>query len=377
MSYASLAVGAGSGPDTPLPNRHGMTSRSHYEAAAAVYWQPGDHFAVTGGVLAYDGTTTPTGTIASLGNEYAQIDVGYRDRWWSPFADSAMVFGTQASTMPSVSLANYTPFTRWNLRYEVFLAEMSESSNIAFAGGTTVGEPRLAGMHLSIEPLPGWSLGVNRIMQYGGGPRDDSLRNLVKAFFNPSDRDNAGVGTPEEFGNQAASLTSQFVLADPVPLAVYFEYAGEDTSTLSNLRLGNSALSAGISLPQLGKFALTVEVSEWQNGWYEHHIYGDGLRQENHVIGHWGGDWRRRGDAVDARSAFARLGWQPRFGGMLETTYRQLDNADYTGGNYERARQFAARYSWPWEQFFVGAEVTVGRDVFGDSYSRVSGFVRF
>ena len=87
--------------------------------------------------------------------------------------------------------------------------------------------------------------------------------------------------------------------------------------------------------------------------------------------------WRRLGDGVGARSVFARVGWQPAFGGEIEASYRQLDNESYSGGAYERGQQLEARYSWPWDQFFVGAHLTLGRDVFGDSYSRVSGFVRF
>jgi hypothetical protein len=376
LSYASLGLALRSGADTPLPNRHGMSSHSNYEAAAAVYWQPREHFLFSGGALAYDGETTPTGSVVSIGREYVQLDVGYRDRRWSPFSDGAMLISTQATTMPSVTIGNYAPLTRLNLRYEAFLARMSESSDIAFASGTTSGKPRLAGLHLSIEPLPGWSLGVGRIMQHGGGERDDSLRDLVDAFFNPADTDN--LGSAEEFGNQVASLTSQFVLAEPLPLAIYFEYAGEDTSTLSNLRLGNTALAAGISLPRLGqRFSATFEITEWQNAWYVHHIYRDGLRHEGHALGHWGADWRRLGDETGARSVFARLGWQPKFGGEIETSYRQLDNEDYTGGGYDRARQIEARYSRPWQQFSVGAELTLGRDVFGESFSRASAFIRF
>jgi hypothetical protein len=378
MSYASLAVGAGSGADTALPDRHGMTSESNYEAAAAVYWQPSDWFAATGGVLAYDGEATPTGTIVSLGREYLQLDVGYRDHWWSPFDDSAMLISTQAATMPSATLSNYMPLTRVKLRYEAFLARMSDSSNIAFEGGTTSGEPKLAGLHLSIEPWPGWSLGVSRIMQYGGGEREDSFSDLIEAFFDPSGKDNAATETSEEFGNQVAALTSQFVIGEPFPMSVYFEYAGEDTSTLSNLRLGNTALSAGISLPRLGeRFSAAFEITERQNGWYVHHIYRDGLTNEGHVLGHWGGDWRLPNDEVGALSWFARLGWQPRFGGDFEASYRTLENDDYTGGGYERAHHVEARYSWPLAEFFVGAELTLGEDVFGESYSRVSAFVRF
>ncbi len=50
-----------------------------------------------------------------------------------------MLLSTQAATLPSVTISNYAPLTRAKLRYEAFLAEMSESANIAFEGGTTVG----------------------------------------------------------------------------------------------------------------------------------------------------------------------------------------------------------------------------------------------
>src|SRR5262245_23107854 len=264
ISYASLTAAGGSGPATALPLRHGMTSDSNYEAAIAAYWQPSSSFIVTAGVLSYEGETTPTGTVASFGADFAQIDVGYRDHWWSPAQGNAMLLSTQAATMPSATISNYRPLTKAKLRYEAFIAQMSESSNIVTESvTTTTGHPQLAGLHLSIEPVPGWSLGVQRVLQYGGGERDDSFSSLLDAFFNPSDKDNAAAGSTEEFGNQVASVTSQFVLGEPLPLTIYFEYAGEDTSTLSNLRLGNTALSAGIAFRQIGKrFSATFEVTE-------------------------------------------------------------------------------------------------------------------
>jgi hypothetical protein len=378
ISYATLAVADGStgDPDIALPNRHGMGSQSNYEAAIAAYWQPSDHFLVTGGVLAYEGEATPTGTVLSLGRDFAQLDIGFLDRRWSPAMDNAMLLSTQAATMPSVGISNYRPLTKAKLRYEAFIGRLSESSNIGFDGRTTAGNPRLAGLHLSVEPLPGWSLGVSRIMQFGGGEREDSLGDLVDAFFNPSDADNTG--TDQEFGNQVASFTSQFIVGEPLPMSIYFEYAGEDTSTLSNFRLGNSALTAGIAFPKLGeRFAATFEMSEWQNAWYVHHIYTDGLRNEGRALGHWGGDWRVRSDGVGARSLFARVNVERTFGGALEVSYRQLANEQYGVVAYDEARQLDARYSRPWEQVFVGGEITVGSDVFGDSYSRVGAFIRF
>jgi hypothetical protein len=378
ISDASLSVGAGSGAATVMPNRHGMDSDSGYELSARVYWLVGDYFLLNGGVIAYDGDATPTGTLLSIGHEYAQVDIGYRDRWFSPFTDSAMLIGTEAPTMPSITVSNYTPLSRWNVSYELFLGEMSESNNIAFQSGFTSGNPRLAGMQLSIEPFSGWSIAVSRVIQYGGGARSDALGDLFDAFVNPSDYDNTIFGNDTEFGNQVAALSSRFLFPGKVPIAVYFEYAGEDTSTLSNLRLGNTSVSAGVDFPMLTQnLALTLEMSEWQNGWYVHGIYGDGLRHDGRVIGHWGGDWRALGDGVGARSLMARVDWRPKFGGLLQGTFRALDNEVYAAVPYERGRVVDARYSFSWQQFLVGAEVTLGRDVFGESFSRLTAFVRF
>jgi hypothetical protein len=376
IAYAGVSVAATTGAAAAIPNRHGMNADSTYELDLGVYWQPSDYMLVSAGVAANDTENSPTGTMVSFGAEYAQLDLGYRDHWLSPLTDSAMLLGTEAATMPSVTISNYTPLTRWRLRYEAFVAEMSDSSRIAVDGGLTSGKPRLGGVHLSIEPLPGWSIGVNRIMQFGGGTRSSGFGDFLDAFFNPSDADNTG--TVADFGNQLASFTSRFVMQSPVPFAVYFEYGGEDTSTLNNLRLGNAALSVGVDLPALGnKFSLTVEASEWQDGWYEHHIYLDGLRNDGHVLGHWGGDWREPGDDVGARSVMARFGWQPKLGGLVETTYRNLDNRLYSGRPYETAHILEARYSRRWEDFYVGAELMRGHDVFGESFTRVGGFIRF
>src|SRR5215471_11929046 len=189
VEHASLSVGGGGGTPTVLPNQHGMDSDSSYELSAGVFWQPSDHVLLNGGLFAYEGDTKATGTFASIGSEYMQVDIGYRDHWLSPLTDSAMVLSTQAPTMPSITVSNYTPITKAGLSYEVFMAEMSESDHIVFENGYTTGHPRLFGVHLSIAPFPGWSLGVSRIMQYGGGERDDSLSDMLRAFFSPASRD--------------------------------------------------------------------------------------------------------------------------------------------------------------------------------------------
>ena len=378
IAHLSVAAGGGSSEAVALQNRHGMRSDSPYEVSAQVYWQGYDHVLLSAGLAAFEDEVVPTGSLLSAGYEYAQLDIGWRDHWFSPMTDSAMLISTQAQTMPSATLSNYTPITRFKFRYELFYAQMSSSTRIRFEGGLTEGRPRLAGFHLSIQPVPGWSLGVNRLMQYGGGERaNDSLGDLFDALFRPSASDNTG--TVGDFGNQLASITSSFVMPTDVPFSVYFEYAGEDTSTNNDLRLGNVALSAGLHFPRLGgNLDLTIEVSERQNGWYTNHIYGDGLRNEGNVLGHWGGDWRETGDAVGGRSLMTRIGWQLKRGGSVEATYRTLANEDYTSPDYQRAHSLDVRYSHRLtNDFLAGGELNLGRDVFGENYSRISAFLRF
>src|SRR6185437_170846 len=239
LTHASAEVAAAHGADVTLPDRYGVGSKSHWDASASAFWQPSDYILLDAGAVAYEGRTDFTGSMLSLGTSYAQLDIGYRPHWFSPLSDSSMLMSTEAPTMPSVTLSNYQPFTPLGLRYEIFDAQMSKSNHIAFdnPAGTSftekTGNPRLAGIHLSMEPMSGWSFGLNRLLQYGGAGRPSSLKDLFDAFFNPSKFDNAGTAGAafnQQFGNQEGSVTSTLLFPGKVPFAFYVEYAGEDTS---------------------------------------------------------------------------------------------------------------------------------------------------
>ena len=382
VTEGSIEASTSGSESKTLPNRYGLTTDSGWVASARGFWQPYDFALISVGAVAYEGEVIPEGSLISLGFDRAQLDIGYRARWLSPFSDSSMLSSTHAATMPSVTLSNYAPLTRWGFHYEAFMAGMSESDHISFAGSEVRGRPRLAGVHLSTEPASGWALGVNRLLQYGGGPRPGSFSDLIHAFFSPSryDNTNANLTSDQQFGNQLASITSELVFPGHVPFSVYFEYAGEDTSNGKNYLLGNAALSAGIHFPRLWRrFDLTYEVSEWQNGWYVNGVYGDGLTNKGHVIGHWGGDERQFNDptAVGGQSHMLRVGWEPRFGGLLEMRYRTLANESYSPVNYKRGYDATVTYSRPVGSFTVGGEAFAGRNVFGENFSRVAAFIRY
>jgi hypothetical protein len=164
VTHASATGSIRRGADVVIPDQHGLTSQSHYDVSAQGFVQPSDYFLASAGVISYQGRTTPTGSVLSAGFNWAQLDIGYRDHWWSPATDSNMLISTEAPTMPSVTLSNYEPLTRLGFQYELFLAQMSRTNRIAYQGqGTTAlssGNPKLFGAQFSFEPFSGWSVGV-------------------------------------------------------------------------------------------------------------------------------------------------------------------------------------------------------------------------
>src|SRR5260370_2338075 len=175
LTHASLTGSAahGGGADV-VPNNHGLPVDSKWEVSAQGFVQPNDYMLASAGVIAYDGRTRPTGSMLSFGFNWAQLDIGYRDHWFSPATDSTMMIRTEAPTMPSATLSNYEPLTRLGFQYELFWARMSRSDHILGGGqGTsrqTIGNPKLFGVQLSIDPSIGWSLRFNPTF-HSSGPR--------------------------------------------------------------------------------------------------------------------------------------------------------------------------------------------------------------
>ena len=185
LTHASIEVAHGTGVNDTLPDSYGMGSKSTWEASAEAYWQPSDYVLAEVGGVGYEGRTNLTGSMLSVGGSYAQVDLGFRPHWWSPLSDSSMLMSSEAPTLPSITLSNYEPISPLGIKYEIFGARMTQQP-IAFeqANGTTKlveGKPDLFGVHLSIEPASGWSLGVSRLLQYGGAGRPSSLKDLFRS----------------------------------------------------------------------------------------------------------------------------------------------------------------------------------------------------
>ncbi len=80
--------------------------------------------------------------------------------------------------------------------------------------------------------------------------------------------------------------------------------------------------------------------------------------------------------SVRRRTCCASAG-SPPSAGFFELRGRTIDNEDYSAVAYERGYDVGLGYSRGFKGYTVGAEVLAGRDVFGESYSRLTGFVRF
>jgi hypothetical protein len=390
LEFASVEGSAVSGDSKlVIPNQFGQTEQSQWQVALAGYLQPSDYFLVNLGGVAYDGRQKPTGSFISVGWDAAQLDVGFRDHWWSPMTDSAMLISTEAPTMPSVTLSNYTPLTRLGWSYELFVARMSHTDKIELTNGElTAGNPKFFGGRFGIQPAnSGWSFSGQRVMVYGGGAAGgQSVSELLQAFFNPLRAQTSPSAKPV-LGKQQASLTSRFIYPGRVPFSLYFEYAGNDTAGGNRLNFSKTDLSVGLQFPRLGPFDLTYEFSEWQPTWYGGHgasnaQYGylDGIVNYLLSTGHWFGDQRRFNEAVGGQSNMLRVGFEPRFGGRLELTLRSLVNDSYLYSvptPYEHEYMGSLMYSYPWKDYVVGSQVDYGRDVFGAHYTRVSAFLRY
>ncbi len=385
VNHFHIYLGAWNDASRAMPNARGKYEGAAYGGSFSAYWVPHDWVAVSVGGLAYERQSGQKGafldnTYLSLGGDWLRLDIGYRPHWFGPFQDSDMLISTNAPTMPSVTISNTLPFQLLGLRYELFLAEMSASENILSADGERrqAGKPRLLGIHLSSEPFSGFAIGVNRLMQFGGGDRDDAPGSVVSALVQPRDNDNRDPGENNDFGNQQSSITTRYTFAGEFPLSVYMEYAGEDTSGASGLALGNTAIMLGFHMPKLTNFLdLSYEYASWQNAWYSHSIYGDGMRHEGGVVGHWGGDNRQFSDGVGAQSHTTKVIWLMSQGRSLTSTVRLINNEGYAGSDYQKGKSLSLAYSHSAGSIIANITLSIGASVWGENYARLEGGIRW
>jgi hypothetical protein len=393
ITEASVEVAAATHSTTTIPNARGERLDSPFDASGQVFYRPYDHLLLSVGGVGYagtDGRFIPDGTMLSAGDEYLQVDAGYRSQWLSPMTDSSMLISTEAPTMPSLTISSQRPLGPLGVQYEFFVARMSYANDILWNGVDTAGYPRFAGAHLGIEPVTGWAFAGNAVWQFGGGGRPGSISDFLRNLFQSTNF--GGSSSPnldDRFSNRAVSFTSAYTFPTRTPIETYLEYAGRDTFHGQAYRFRETDVSAGVHIPEfLGHFDLTIEASEWQNSWYTDYVWLEGMTVNGYVTGNWGADWRTPGDDVGARSEMISLGWPLHSGDEVYARLRALQNEHYAASTvgpsglsvivpYENAYMLTLEYSQPRDGYTRGLELDTGRDTFGSGFARLAAFVRF
>lgn len=380
ITHFSLSGQINDGADTTRSNDRSFDAQSDYQASYAAFWAPNDFIAFNSGWIVgqrADGSKDEhlEGTFISLGWDAFQADIGYRPHWWGPFRHSDMLLSTNSAPPPSVTFSNVKPFDFLGTSYEIFLAQLSESDLIRSQNDPNTrltGNPLLFGFHLGFAPVEGMAIGFNRLLQFGGADRDKGPDDLFGAFTDASGKDNIGGGENSDFGNQQSSITASYTFSGNIPLAVYMEYAAEDTSRSTNFRFGNTSLMFGFHLPKLTEnLDFSWEHAEWQNAWYGNGNYGDGLSHYQSILGHWGANFHSGRD-LGGTAQTAHLLWDIRPGSSLSLKWQQMENTELATNDFEKANIYQAEFSQGVGDFITALTFTSGNDVFGENFNNLA-----
>ncbi|QPL43428.1 hypothetical protein IT970_02890 [Pseudoalteromonas sp. A41-2] len=370
-----------------IANQRGLSSDEWGQGFFEGIWRANDYTLVQVGVdyRAKQNKFVNYNTFVSFAGDDLQLNVGYKEHWFSPFKHSAQIISTNAKTAPSISLGMVQPAHNWwNFDFELYYSELEHVENgILYQGELHSGTPKLAGTHFSIEPLSGWKIGINRMMQFGGGPREVDAGDVFDAFFDPAGNDNSELagGPDNELGDQFASITSTINFDFGFPTELYFEYGGEDTKEHQNYQFGNIAYSIGAFFPQItDTVALRYEHTNMHSLWYENYIYPTfGNTVDGFVVGHFAADQRYFGDGVPSQTHVLELSYLESLSSLWVaklTSIKNESNYHYDIGGYskeyESAIELQLSNTRQLNEHTLETTLTYGEDVFGENYTWLS-----
>ena len=362
-------------------NNRGIALDNNLSSSISGFYQLNKYIiANAGGTFIDKGKFIPHQSYFSMGYEYLQLDVGYREHWLSPMQESSTLTSTNAKPILSATISNVTPITDWNINYEFSVGRLEEMEGILFGETKSKGKPGFLTMHASIQPFDWWTLGVNRTFVFGGGERKVNASTLWKAIIDPVSGDNCGGQSDlqdcdQESGNQVASVTSKFdfSVGNNFPISVYAEFAGEDTNDFKPYLLGNKAFSLGVFLPYLNDdTALYLEHTIFEDLWYVHHLYDEGYRNDLSVIGHWWGDIKAINDGATGNSSTVRINVDlfKRFHLMAKLKTAKVQSSPQF--SYQRHNEIALLLSQVYHDGFINYSFSLGSDVNGDDFMKLA-----
>lgn len=382
LTHASIQLNYASKKNIPVVNQRGQMTDANYQASFSGFLQANQYVIInTGGTYNEGGGYTSTNSFISVGDDYFQVDLGYKEHWLSPFQEGAVLLSTQAKAPLSISLSNPKLITDYKVKYELSVAKLEKHTGIRFdrEKAPVSGKPALLMMHLSAQPFDWWTIGFNRTLMFGGDKKV-TLQDVWHGIIDPVNSDNCGGhGTDlqdcaEELGNQQASITNRFdVTWFDMPISISYEYAGEDTNNYTNYKLANLANSLGVFFPYLTETtALNIELTDFQSAWYTHHIYGEGYSNDGVKMGHWWGTRKDPRDSVGGEAASIRFDWQNSLDSQLSFIYRSANFNNSSYADYQASHELEINYTKAIKSAFLGARLYFGINNYGDEFVQTS-----
>ncbi len=382
LTHASAQLNYADNEKVTLPNQRGQMADANYHVSFSGFWQANQYVIINGGGRYYEnGDYLSTNSFISVGVDYFQVDIGYREHWLSPFQDSAVLLSTQAKPTLNVTISNPVLLTDFNIKYEMSIGLLDEHTGIRFdrEKPAVTGDPALLTMHMSAQPYEWWTIGFNRTLMFGGDDKV-TVSDIWNAIIDPVNSDNCGgAGTDlqdcsKEFGNQQASITNKFDLNwFDTPFSLYYEYAGEDTNNYKNYQLANLANSIGVFIPYINEtMSLNFEFTDFQFGWYTHHIYGEGYSNGGVKMGHWWGSLKVPEDRVGGEAGSIRFDWQNTNDSQLSILYRAANFNNSSFADYQVSHEIEFKYSKVVESGFLGLKLYLGKNNYGDNFLQTS-----
>ncbi|MDW7547366.1 hypothetical protein HUZ36_17380 [Pseudoalteromonas sp. McH1-7] len=387
ITQKSITLRVDSGEEQQIANDRGNMSGEYAELGIAGVWRGSDssilqigaeYRAEANKLVAYN-----TFYGMSFGN--LQLNLGYKEHWFSPFKHSAQVYSNNAKPPLSVSLGLVVPIKNWwNFDFELFYSELeSVDKGIKYQGTLHDGTPKVAGTHFSIEPIDGWKIGLNRVLQFGGGPRKVDFKDFIKAYIDPAGSDNKtdDLTQDDELGDQWATITTSFTTNYGTRAQWYLEYGGEDTNNHKNYLFGNTATSFGVYLPQLtSTTSLRYEYTDMESLWYVNEIYEtQGNSIDGFVVGHFAGNHRQFDDGAPTQVHVLEGTYQADYSSLWRAKLSVIDNeSNYfnelgeTGAEYERGYELELAHIGEAYNKQIETKLTLGKDVFGENYTWLS-----
>ena len=234
----------------------------------------------------------------ALGNW--MLSAGWQNRWYGPGWDGSLILSNNARPTPGVMLQrnNSLPFgSKW-LRWigpwtlSTFMGWLDDER--------AVEDALLFGVRGTFKPIPALEIGIVRTAQWCGDDRPCDLSTFADLLIGNDNR-GENVEVEDEPGNQLGGVDLRWRLPADIPIAIYFQWVGEDGAP-GNRIIGNWLRLAGAehwgsirnadyrlhiefadTTANDGAYGFGDELPDYA---YEHSIYKTGYRYKQRVLGH-------------------------------------------------------------------------------------------